>query len=196
MKWCLAGPPGTRRRLLGHDRVRVGGPGPGAARNRVRSRDFGEVPTAQFFSGPGFLPGNLPNAALVVDTPRKHGAVVLVELLAQAQATPPASFTNASLFIDDCPDSTETCWTVGSNGFCGNMDDIALCGVPPSADEACARRLDAQCRSRAPGPVQRSAEGGQQHSWPASRSHDGLVIARLAGCAAGSQWRGPLLSPR
>lgn len=120
-------------------------------------RDFGEVPTARFFTGLGFLPDNPPNAALVVDTPQQQGAVVLVELLdphydapsqtltyeanllhqypnpksdglaelaAKAQYTPPASFTNVSLFIDDCPNSTETCWTVGSNGFCSNEGSI------------------------------------------------------------------------
>ena len=38
----------------------------------------------------------------------------LMALAAQAQSTAPASFTNVSLFIDDCPDSTnDTCFVGG-----------------------------------------------------------------------------------
>lgn len=49
---------------------------------------------------------------------------VLEPLVAKAQSTPPASFTNVSLFIDDCPDSVESCWAAPTGGQCGYRGQI------------------------------------------------------------------------
>lgn len=97
-------------------------------------RIFGEVPTPQFLDGLGFTPANPPNAALVAQTDEgedvlvielvepvidepagtlTYGANVLTGYTGQGLAhavslqqdlTFAEEFTNASLFIDDCPD--------------------------------------------------------------------------------------------
>lgn len=97
-------------------------------------RIFGEAPTPQFLEGLGFTPANPPNAALVAQTDQGEDVLVIElidplidesagtltyranvltgytgEGLAHAVSLQQdlmfaEEFTNASLFIDDCPD--------------------------------------------------------------------------------------------
>ncbi len=101
-------------------------------------RIFGEGPTDQFIAGLGFSPANPPNAALVTSDADGNEDILVVELLSpvydanagsvaygvnilsdyeggldfvagrQADEDLGATFGEASLFIDDCPDLT-TC---------------------------------------------------------------------------------------
>lgn len=137
-------------------------------------RITGVVPTGQFLDALGFTPVNPPNAALVAQT-NTGEEVVIVELFdpvynetdatlvyrarlladydgeglgqlgAQRSASLPEDFGPASLFIDDCPDSSINCWkahindggsdlmgTVGPMGFCWDWSQFCCqpCGEP------------------------------------------------------------------
>lgn len=63
-------------------------------------------------------------ANLLHQYPNAKGEV-LASLAAKAERTPPASFTNVSLFIDDCPDSVESCWVAPTGGQCGYRGQIS-----------------------------------------------------------------------
>ena len=114
-------------------------------------RIFGTAPTQQFLDGLGFAPSNPPNAALVTNDADGNEDILVVELLnptydadngaitygvnllsdyeggldfvanRQRDEDLAPTFGEASLFIDDCPDTDVYCYTrlFANEGFLG-----------------------------------------------------------------------------
>lgn len=121
------------------------------------SRVAGALDNTRFLDAFPFTPANPPNAAIVLSTPASADQdVIIVELTAplydaerrtlsyavevltaggdgleflseRLDATLPARFDHVSVFIDDCPNTTATCW--GSYQCSGGGEGEQCCRV-------------------------------------------------------------------